>query len=292
MLAAVTKAGVTHMICHNYRRIPAVMLTKQLIAEGQLGEIRHFRGTYLQDWITDPKFPLVWRLDKQQGRLGRARRHRRALDRPRPLPRRRNRGSGRRPEDVRQDPAPAGQPEEDRPRDRGRRVDVAGTLQERRDRHDRGKPDGGRAQELQPVRDQREPGQRGVRSGAHERARGLLREGQAARARLPPHPGHRSRAPVLQGVVAGRAHHRLRAHLRAHGVRPARGHGGRQGADAELRGRRAQPARARRDRKSRREPAVGNAASRGSGIGDRWDQGSGISDDLLAHGPRTRPSRG
>ena len=42
------------MICHNYRRAPAVMLAKQIIDEGQLGEIRHFRGTYLQDWIADP----------------------------------------------------------------------------------------------------------------------------------------------------------------------------------------------------------------------------------------------
>jgi predicted dehydrogenase len=70
MLAAVTKAGVTHMICHNYRRAPAVMLAKQLIDEGQLGEIRHYRGTYLQDWITDPKFPLVWRLDKNKAGSG------------------------------------------------------------------------------------------------------------------------------------------------------------------------------------------------------------------------------
>ena len=70
MLAAVTKAGVTHMICHNYRRIPAVMLAKQLIEEGQLGEIRHFRGTYLQDWPADPKFPLVWRLDKKKAGSG------------------------------------------------------------------------------------------------------------------------------------------------------------------------------------------------------------------------------
>jgi predicted dehydrogenase len=70
MLAAVTKAGVTHMICHNYRRIPAVMLAKQLIEAGQLGEIRHFRGTYLQDWPADPKFPLVWRLDKKKAGSG------------------------------------------------------------------------------------------------------------------------------------------------------------------------------------------------------------------------------
>ena len=70
MLAAVEKAGVVHMICHNYRRAPAVMLAKQLIAEGQLGTIRHYRGTYLQDWITDPNFPLVWRLDKKKAGSG------------------------------------------------------------------------------------------------------------------------------------------------------------------------------------------------------------------------------
>ena len=43
MLAAVERAGVTHMICHNYRRVPAVVLAKQLIAEGRLGKIRHFQ---------------------------------------------------------------------------------------------------------------------------------------------------------------------------------------------------------------------------------------------------------
>src|SRR3954463_7436082 len=70
MLAAVERAGVLHMICHNYRRAPAVMLAKQLIAEGQLGDIRHYRGTYLQDWITDPAFPLVWRLDRTKAGSG------------------------------------------------------------------------------------------------------------------------------------------------------------------------------------------------------------------------------
>jgi predicted dehydrogenase len=73
MLAAVKKAGVTHMICHNYRRIPAVQLARQLIAAGRLGKIRHYRATYLQDWIVDPKFPLLWRLQKNlagSGALG------------------------------------------------------------------------------------------------------------------------------------------------------------------------------------------------------------------------------
>jgi len=66
----VRKAGVVHMICHNYRRAPAVMLAKQLIARGELGEIRHYRGVYLQDWIVDPEFPRVWRLEKAKAGSG------------------------------------------------------------------------------------------------------------------------------------------------------------------------------------------------------------------------------
>jgi len=70
MLAAVERAGVTHMINHNYRRVPAVALARQIIKEGRIGKIRHFRGTYLQDWITDPGFPLVWRLDRRKAGSG------------------------------------------------------------------------------------------------------------------------------------------------------------------------------------------------------------------------------
>lgn len=70
MLAAVRRAGVPHMVCHNYRRVPAVLLAKQLIDEGRLGRIRHFRGTYLQDWIVDPSFRRVWRLDRRQAGSG------------------------------------------------------------------------------------------------------------------------------------------------------------------------------------------------------------------------------
>jgi predicted dehydrogenase len=70
MLAAVQKSGVLHMICHNYRKAPAVTLAKKLVEEGTLGELYHFRGTYLQDWIVDPKFPLVWRLDRAKAGSG------------------------------------------------------------------------------------------------------------------------------------------------------------------------------------------------------------------------------
>jgi predicted dehydrogenase len=73
MLAAVERARVAHMVCHNFRRIPAICLAQQVIAEGRIGEIRHFRGAYLEDWLNDPAFPLVWRLDRRlagSGSLG------------------------------------------------------------------------------------------------------------------------------------------------------------------------------------------------------------------------------
>lgn len=70
MAAAVQEAGVLNMVCHNYRRAPAVMLAKQIIDNGDLGEIRHYRGTYLQDWIIDPKLPLLWRFQKEKAGSG------------------------------------------------------------------------------------------------------------------------------------------------------------------------------------------------------------------------------
>ena len=70
MHAAAKKAGVVNMVCHNYRRCPAVALAKQLIDDGQLGDIHHYRGVYLQDWIVDPKFPRVWRLEKARAGSG------------------------------------------------------------------------------------------------------------------------------------------------------------------------------------------------------------------------------
>jgi predicted dehydrogenase len=65
MLEAVESCGVPNAVFHNYRKAPAVALAKQLIEQGRLGKIYHFRATYLQDWIADPNFPLVWRLQKE-----------------------------------------------------------------------------------------------------------------------------------------------------------------------------------------------------------------------------------
>jgi predicted dehydrogenase len=65
MLEAVERNGVIHMINHNYRFAPAIQFAKKLIEGGRLGKIYHIRATYLQDWIMDPQFPLVWRLQKE-----------------------------------------------------------------------------------------------------------------------------------------------------------------------------------------------------------------------------------
>ncbi|WUM14881.1 Gfo/Idh/MocA family oxidoreductase [Micromonospora sp. NBC_00330] len=62
--------GVRSMCGFNYRRVPAVTMMRQLVADGRLGVIRHVRATYLQDWIVDPQFPLVWRLQKDRAGSG------------------------------------------------------------------------------------------------------------------------------------------------------------------------------------------------------------------------------
>lgn len=70
MLAAVQQAGVVGMVNFNYRRVPAVQLARSLIQSGRLGQIYHWRAVYLQDWIMDPNFPLVWRLQKDVAGAG------------------------------------------------------------------------------------------------------------------------------------------------------------------------------------------------------------------------------
>ena len=71
MVAAVKKARVVNMVCHNYRRVPALALAREMIKRGELGErLYHFRARYAQDWIADPEFPLVWRLRAKEAGSG------------------------------------------------------------------------------------------------------------------------------------------------------------------------------------------------------------------------------
>jgi predicted dehydrogenase len=73
MTAAAEEAqshGVLSSVGFNYRRTPALAYARQLIAEGAVGTVRHIRAQYLQDWIVDPEFPLVWRLQKDKAGSG------------------------------------------------------------------------------------------------------------------------------------------------------------------------------------------------------------------------------
>jgi len=67
MVKAIEKAGVANIVSYNYRRVPAVTLAKQLIDDGRLGRIFHYRANFLQDWTISTKVPqggmATWRLD-------------------------------------------------------------------------------------------------------------------------------------------------------------------------------------------------------------------------------------
>jgi predicted dehydrogenase len=74
MCQAVEAAGVANMVWYNYRRVPAVTLAKQLIDEGRLGRIFHYRSLFLQDWTISTDLPqggeALWRLDVEAAGSG------------------------------------------------------------------------------------------------------------------------------------------------------------------------------------------------------------------------------
>jgi predicted dehydrogenase len=73
MAAAAERArtrGVRAMVGFTYRRVPAIALARRLVADGRLGQIRHVRAQYLQDWIADPAAPITWRLQKERAGSG------------------------------------------------------------------------------------------------------------------------------------------------------------------------------------------------------------------------------
>ena len=193
-------SGVRAMCGYNYRRVPAVSLMRDLVAAGRLGEIRHVRAVYLQDWIVDPEFPLVWRLQQGPGRFGRARRHRRAHRRPDPV---RHRAADHRRQRADRDVRPTRPLPTARPVCRpaaGRRHRRTATASpgrghrrrrgavprppvRRRDRDVRGDPVRHRAQERAAGRGQRLARFARVRPGAAQRARVLRRHRSRRRSR-------------------------------------------------------------------------------------------------------------
>lgn len=62
--------GVQSMVGFNYRRVPALALARELIAEGRLGTVRQVRAAYLQDWLADETAPMTWRLRKETAGSG------------------------------------------------------------------------------------------------------------------------------------------------------------------------------------------------------------------------------
>jgi len=74
MVEAIEKAGVANTVWYNYRRVPAVTLVKNLIDEGRLGRIFHYRANFLQDWTISADLPqggaALWRLDAQAAGSG------------------------------------------------------------------------------------------------------------------------------------------------------------------------------------------------------------------------------
>ncbi|MEV4317228.1 Gfo/Idh/MocA family oxidoreductase [Actinocrispum sp. NPDC049592] len=68
--AAAAANGQRSMVAFNYRRVPALAVARQMIADGRLGKIRHVRSQYLQDWLSDPNTPMAWRLRKEQAGSG------------------------------------------------------------------------------------------------------------------------------------------------------------------------------------------------------------------------------
>ncbi|HEY4602795.1 MAG TPA: Gfo/Idh/MocA family oxidoreductase [Blastococcus sp.] len=73
MAEAAAKAatrGIRSMVGFTYRRVPAIGLARTLVADGRLGDLRHVRAQYLQDWIADASAPMSWRLEKEKAGSG------------------------------------------------------------------------------------------------------------------------------------------------------------------------------------------------------------------------------
>ncbi|MDP3894401.1 Gfo/Idh/MocA family protein, partial [Nocardioides sp.] len=64
------RAGVRAMVAFNYRRVPALELARRMIAQGEIGDVRQVRVSYLQDWLADAQAPMTWRLRQESAGSG------------------------------------------------------------------------------------------------------------------------------------------------------------------------------------------------------------------------------
>ena len=267
MVAAAEAAaarGQVAMVGFNYRRVPAIALARQWIAEGRLGTIRQVRAQYLQDWIIDPQFPLVWRLRKEQagsGALGDIGAH--IVDLAQYLLGENIVGvSGITETFIKQRPvlaaAGAGLAASGGTETGEVTVDDAalfiarfaggaiGTFEATRFAT-------GRKNALR-IEVNGSDGSLAFDMEAMNELSYYDNRGAGDQRRLPSDPGHRIRSPVHVGVVAAGPHHRLRALFRPRGPRPGDGHRHRNPGQPYLRRRPAGPARAGRRRTQCRQP--------------------------------------
>jgi predicted dehydrogenase len=68
--AAAAASGVRSMVAFNYRRVPALAYARKLVEQGRIGTVRHVRAVYLQDWLSDERAPMAWRLRKDKAGSG------------------------------------------------------------------------------------------------------------------------------------------------------------------------------------------------------------------------------
>ena len=248
MAAAAGRAqarGIRSMIGFNYRRVPALVLARELIASGRAGEIRHVRASYLQDWLADPAFPLTWRLQREHagsGALGDLGAH--IVDLAQFLTGQLIAGvSGVATTFVPKRPIPGGAGATgpvtvDDAVAFTARLESGGLASFEATRFATGRKNALRI-EIN--------GSRGSLAFDLERLNELEfcdATGRLGDRRVPSHPGHRARPPVPVGLVAAGARAGLGAHVHARG--PGPGHRDRRGRrpGALLRGRPAGPARA------------------------------------------------
>jgi predicted dehydrogenase len=161
----VAATGVKHLCAFNYRFVPAVRLAREMLEAGELGEIHHFRGAYLQDWIADPQAPVSWRLvgdEAGSGALGDIGTH--VIDLARYLVGEIATVSAITKTFVRDRPGGTVSVDD--------AVESVGRVRVRGGRHDRGVPLRGRAQERAALGDQRLQGLDGLRPRAPQRAAG------------------------------------------------------------------------------------------------------------------------
>ncbi len=67
---AARRAGVMTGVGYNYRWAPVVQYARELIREGQLGELTHYRGRFLVDYGSNPDGVLSWRFQRELAGLG------------------------------------------------------------------------------------------------------------------------------------------------------------------------------------------------------------------------------